>query len=112
MNERDDDNDGQIIFGDLGGLKFPDICLTGEEKPRKTSPRKPVPTGDRTRGPLRDRRACTTVPQRWTIIIIIIIIIIVIIIINSIIINHQCSDQGQILHCKRRNQGCSFTRDE
>ena len=25
-----DDNDGQIIFGDLGGLKLPDICLTGE----------------------------------------------------------------------------------
>ena len=39
-----------MIFGDLGGLKFPDICLKGEEKPRKkTSPRKPVPTGDRTR---------------------------------------------------------------
>ena len=46
----DDDNDGQMIFGNLGGLKLPDICLTGEEKPRKkTSPRKPVPTGDRTR---------------------------------------------------------------
>ena len=46
----DDDNDGQMIFGDLGGLKLPDICLTGEEKHRKkTSPRKPVPTGDRTR---------------------------------------------------------------
>ena len=45
-----DDNDGQMIFGDLGGLKLPDICLTGEEKPRKkTSPRKPVPTGDQTR---------------------------------------------------------------
>ena len=29
----DDDNDGQMIFGDLGGLKLPDICLTGEEKP-------------------------------------------------------------------------------
>ena len=44
-----DDYDGQMIFGDLGGLKFPDICLTGEKKPRKkTSPRKPVPTGDRT----------------------------------------------------------------
>ena len=28
----DDDNDGQMIFGDL---KLPDICLTGEEKPRK-----------------------------------------------------------------------------
>ena len=45
-----DDYDGQMIFEDLVGLKFPDICLTGEEKPRKkTSPRKPVPTGDRTR---------------------------------------------------------------
>ena len=44
----EDDNDGQMIFGDLGGLKLPDICLTGEEKPRKTSPRKLVPTGDRT----------------------------------------------------------------
>ena len=44
-----DDNDGQMIFGDLGGLKLPDICLTGEEKPRKkNSPRKLVPTGDRT----------------------------------------------------------------
>ena len=44
-----DDYDGQIIFGDLGGLKCPDICLTGEETPEKTSPRKFVPTGDRTR---------------------------------------------------------------
>ena len=44
-----DDYDGQMIFGDLGGLKFPDIRLTDEEKSRKkTSPRKPVPTGDRT----------------------------------------------------------------
>ena len=40
-----DDNDGQMIFGDLVGLKLPDIRLTGEEK---TSPRKLVPTGDRT----------------------------------------------------------------
>ena len=37
--------------GTLGGLKFPDICLTGEENPEKTSPRKLVPTGDRTRAP-------------------------------------------------------------
>ena len=28
--------DGQMIFGDLGGLKLPDICLTGEENPEKT----------------------------------------------------------------------------
>ena len=33
-----DDYGDQMIFGDLVGLKFPDICLTGEEKPRKTSP--------------------------------------------------------------------------
>ena len=45
----DDDTDGQMIFGDLGGLKLLDICLTGEEKHRKTSHRKLVPTGDRTR---------------------------------------------------------------
>ena len=30
-----DDYDGQMIFGDLGDLNFPDICLTGEGKPRK-----------------------------------------------------------------------------
>ena len=44
-----DDNDGQMIFGDLGDLKLPDICLTGEKNPEKTSPRKLVLTGDRTR---------------------------------------------------------------
>ena len=30
-----DDYDGQMIFGDLVGLKLPDIRLTGKEKPRK-----------------------------------------------------------------------------
>ena len=30
-----DDNDDQTIFGDLVGLKLPDIRLTGEKKPRK-----------------------------------------------------------------------------
>ena len=48
-NEMMDDYDGQMILGDRGGLKFPDICLTGEEKTEKNSPRKLVPTGDRTR---------------------------------------------------------------
>ena len=57
----DDDNDGQMIFGDLGGLKLPDICLTGEEKPRKTSPRKLVPTRDRTQA-----RMLPPGTQRWT----------------------------------------------
>ena len=45
-----DDDDGQMIFGELGSLKLPVICLTGEEKnPEKTSPRKVAPTGNRTR---------------------------------------------------------------
>ena len=44
-----DDYDGQMMFRDLVGLTLPDICLTGEEKPRKTSPRKLVPTWNRTR---------------------------------------------------------------
>ena len=52
-----DDYDGQMIFGDLVGLKFPVICLAGEEKPRK----KPYPGNflfDRgsNPGPLLDRR--------------------------------------------------------
>ena len=39
-----------MIFGDLVCLKLPDICLTGEENPRrKTSPRKLVPTEYRNR---------------------------------------------------------------
>ena len=36
-----DDNDGQMIFGDLEGLKLPDICLTGEEKQKEK--KKPHP---------------------------------------------------------------------
>ena len=31
----DDDNDDQMIFGDLVSLKFPYICLTDEEKTPK-----------------------------------------------------------------------------
>ena len=30
-----DDDDGQMIFGEIMGLEFPDIRLTCEEKPRK-----------------------------------------------------------------------------
>ena len=44
----DDDNDGQMIFGDLGGLNLPDIYLQMRKNPKKTTPRKLVPTGDRT----------------------------------------------------------------
>ena len=56
-----DDNDGQIIFGDLGGLKLPDICVTGEEKPRKNLTQETCPNRDRTRA-----RMLAPVPQWWT----------------------------------------------
>ena len=82
----DDGNDGQIIFGDLVGLKLSDICLTGEENPEKTSSRKLVPTRDRTRGRCvkgAHAIACSTAVDssnnndNGNIIIIIIIIIII-----------------------------------
>ena len=52
------DNDGQMIFGDLGGLKLPGICLTGEEKPRKNLTQETCPDRGSNPGPLRNRRAC------------------------------------------------------
>ena len=54
----DDDNDGQMIFGDLGGIKLPDISLTGEEKPRKNLTQETCPDWGSNPGLLRDRRAC------------------------------------------------------
>ena len=53
-----DDNDAQMIFGDLGGLKFPDICLTGEEKPRKNLTQETCPDRGSNPGPLSEKRAC------------------------------------------------------
>ena len=53
-----DDYGGQIIFGDLVGLKFPDICLTSEEKPRKNLTQETCPDRGSNPGPLRDKRAC------------------------------------------------------
>ena len=59
-----DDNDGQMIFGDLGGLKLPDICLTGEEKPRERPHPETCPDRGSNPGPLRDRRACYLLSHR------------------------------------------------
>ena len=62
-----DDNDGQMIFGDLGGLKLLDICLTGEEKPQE----KPHP-GNLYRPEIEPEPTAgqahmlPPVPQRWT----------------------------------------------
>ena len=53
-----DDCDGQMIFGDLVGLKLPDICLTGEEKSRKNLTQETFPDRGPNPVPLRDRCAC------------------------------------------------------
>ena len=53
-----DDNDGQMIFGELRGLKLPDICLTGEEKPRKMLTQETCPDQGSNPGTLHDRHAC------------------------------------------------------
>ena len=53
-----DDYDGQMMFGDLVGLKVPDIRLTGEEKPRKNLTQETCPDRGSNPGPLRDKRAC------------------------------------------------------
>ena len=44
-----DDYDGQMIFGDLVGLKHPDLFYSWGKTTNKNSPRKLVPTGNRTR---------------------------------------------------------------
>ena len=58
MNDDDVDDDGQMIFGDLGGLKLPDIRFTGAENPRKSLTQETCPNRRSNPGPLRDRRAC------------------------------------------------------
>ena len=53
-----DDYDGRMIFGDPMGLKLPDICLTGEEKPRKNLTQETCPDRESNPGLLCDKRAC------------------------------------------------------
>ena len=63
-----DDNDGQMIFGDLVGLKLPDICLTGEEKiPKKPHPGNLSDPGIEPGPSAWQARMLLPVPQRWTI---------------------------------------------
>ena len=52
-----DDYDGQMRFGGLVGLKFPDIRLTGKEKHRKNLTKETCPDRGSNPGPLRDKRA-------------------------------------------------------
>ncbi|PSN32993.1 hypothetical protein C0J52_27281 [Blattella germanica] len=50
------DHDGQMMSGDSLGLKFPDICLMGEEKPQKNLTQETCPDRESNPGPLRERR--------------------------------------------------------
>ncbi|PSN53496.1 hypothetical protein C0J52_16736 [Blattella germanica] len=52
----EDDYDGQMMSGDRLGLKFPDICLMGEEKPQKNLTQETCPDRESNPGPLRERR--------------------------------------------------------
>ena len=54
----DDDNDGQMIFENLGGLKLPDICLRDEEKPQKNLTQETYSDRGSNPGPLHDKRVC------------------------------------------------------
>ena len=53
-----DDYEGQMMFGDLMGLKLPDIHLTAEEKPRKNLTQETCPDQESNPGLLRGKRAC------------------------------------------------------
>ena len=53
----DDDNDGHMMLGDLGGPELPDIRLIGEEKPRENLTQETRPDRGSNPVPLYDRRA-------------------------------------------------------
>ena len=44
-----------MIFGDVVGLKFPNICLTGEKKAQKNFTQETCPKRGSKPSPLRDR---------------------------------------------------------
>ena len=46
------------MFGDLVGLKLPDIRLTNEEKPQKNLTQETCSIQESNPGPLRGKRAC------------------------------------------------------
>ena len=62
-----DDYDGQMMFGDLVGLKLPDIRLTGEEKPRNLLTQETCPDRESNPGPAAwQARMLPLAPQRGT----------------------------------------------
>ena len=60
-----EDYNGQMILVALGGLKFPDVCLTGEKTPPpKNLTQETCPDRASKPGPLRDKRACYNLLHR------------------------------------------------
>ena len=53
-----DDNDGQMIFGDLGALSFPTFVLQVRKNTEKNLTQETYPDRGSNPGPLRDKRAC------------------------------------------------------
>ena len=61
--------DGQMIFGDLVGLKLPDNCLTGVGNPRKNlTIENLIRPGIERRPAASQERMLLPSPQRWTLI--------------------------------------------
>ena len=52
--------------GDHGGLKLPEVCLRGEEKPRKNLTQETCPDRESNPDPLCDTRMLPSAPRRWT----------------------------------------------
>ena len=66
---------GQMILGNLVGLKLPSICFTGEEKPRKITHLGNLSRPGIEPGPSAwQARMLPPAPERWTLSLIIIII--------------------------------------
>ena len=53
-----DDNDGQMIFGDLGAYRFLTPVLQVRKNPEKNLTQGTCPDRGSNPGPLRDKRAC------------------------------------------------------
>ena len=61
-----DDHDCQMIFGDLVGLKLPEICFIGEEKPRENLTQETSRPGIEPGPAAWQARMLPPAPQRWT----------------------------------------------
>ena len=61
-----DDYDGQMVFGDLGGLKFPDMSYRCGKTPKKPHPENLSRPGIEPGPAAWEARMLPLAPQRWT----------------------------------------------